>query len=118
MRGFDASPLERDKILDFTTKLGSLLVQQTTEVDRIQVIFPRAGSYWDAGFTITHQNEILQSNTTYNEKSRQLHASLERYKQQRANNRSKIVCVTRYYRTFFLRHSLVEATIGHFIIGD
>ncbi|KAI9443279.1 hypothetical protein H4582DRAFT_1808403 [Lactarius indigo] len=71
IRGFDTSPLERDKVLDFTTKLSSLLVQQTAEVDRIQ-------------------NEIVQSNATYNEKSRQLHASLERSKQQRATNRSRI----------------------------
>ncbi|KAH9042066.1 hypothetical protein EDB85DRAFT_2071691 [Lactarius pseudohatsudake] len=71
IRGFDVSPLERDKVLDFTTKLSSLLVQQTAEVDRIQ-------------------NEIVQSNATYNEKSRQLHASLERSKQQRATNRSRI----------------------------
>ncbi|KAH9065351.1 hypothetical protein EDB87DRAFT_1749578 [Lactarius vividus] len=71
IRGFDVSPLERDKVLDFTTKLGSLLVQQTAEVDRIQ-------------------NEIVQSNATYNEKSRQLHASLERSKQQRTTNRSRI----------------------------
>ncbi|KAH9080471.1 hypothetical protein EDB83DRAFT_2339604 [Lactarius deliciosus] len=71
IRGFDASPLERNKVLDFTTKLSSLLVQHTAEVDRIQ-------------------NEIVQSNATYNEKSRQLHASLERSKQQRATNRSRI----------------------------
>ncbi|KAH8998513.1 hypothetical protein EDB92DRAFT_1835583 [Lactarius akahatsu] len=71
IRGFDTSPLERNKVLDFTAKLSSLLVQQTAEVDRIQ-------------------NDIVQSNTTYNEKSRQLHASLERSKQQRATNRSRI----------------------------
>ncbi|KAH9179304.1 P-loop containing nucleoside triphosphate hydrolase protein [Lactarius sanguifluus] len=71
IRGFDVSPLERNKVLDFTTKLSSLSVQQTAEVDRIQ-------------------NEIVQSNATYNEKSRQLHASLERSKQQRATNRSRI----------------------------
>ncbi|SRR6266702_948136 len=44
IRGFDASPLERDKVLDFTTKLSSLLVRQTAEVDRIQVRLMRAGS--------------------------------------------------------------------------
>ncbi|KAI9509211.1 P-loop containing nucleoside triphosphate hydrolase protein [Russula earlei] len=71
IRGFDMSPLERDKLTDFTTKLGLLLSQQTTEVERVQ-------------------NEIQQSNTTYNERSRQLHAALERDKQQRASNRSRI----------------------------
>jgi hypothetical protein len=39
IRGFDVSPLERDKVTDFTTKLGSLLAQRTTEVERIQVHF-------------------------------------------------------------------------------
>ncbi|KAN0125486.1 P-loop containing nucleoside triphosphate hydrolase protein [Lactarius tabidus] len=71
IRGFDVSPLERDKVQDFSTKLSTLSAQQTAEVERIQ-------------------NEILQSNATYNEKSRQLHASLERYRQQRASNRSRI----------------------------
>ncbi|KAN0123479.1 P-loop containing nucleoside triphosphate hydrolase protein [Russula decolorans] len=71
IRGFDVSPLERDQVTDFTTKLGALLTQQTTGVERIQ-------------------DEIQQSNVTYNERSRQLHATLERYKQQRATNRSRI----------------------------
>ncbi|KAH9969662.1 P-loop containing nucleoside triphosphate hydrolase protein [Russula dissimulans] len=71
IRGFDLSPLERDKVTDFTAKLGSLLAQQSTEVKRVQ-------------------NEIQQSNATYNERSRQLHATLERHKQQRASNRSRI----------------------------
>jgi DNA repair protein RAD50 len=53
MRGFDVSPLERDKILDFTTKLSSLLVQRTAEVDRIQVRLTSAGSYSDPALTIT-----------------------------------------------------------------
>lgn len=71
IRGFDVSPLERDQVTDFTTKLVALLTQQTTGVERIQ-------------------DEIQQSNVTYNEQSRQLHANLERYKQQRATNRSRI----------------------------
>ena len=37
IRGFDVSPLEHNRVIDFTTKLGSLLGQQTTEVERIQV---------------------------------------------------------------------------------
>ncbi|KAF8476550.1 P-loop containing nucleoside triphosphate hydrolase protein [Russula ochroleuca] len=71
IRGFDVSPLERDKVTEFTTKLGGLLTQQTAGVERIQ-------------------NEIQQSNATYNERSRQLHATLEKYKQQRASNRTRI----------------------------
>jgi hypothetical protein len=118
MRGFDVSPLERDKILDFTTKLSSLSVQQTAEVDRIQVRLTRAGSYSYPALTIMLQNETLQSNATYNEKSRQLHASLERYKQQRANNRTRIVCVLHVILGPFLTPSLGEATIGHYVIRD
>ena len=37
IRGFDVSPLEHNRVIDFTTKLGSLLAQQTTEVESIQV---------------------------------------------------------------------------------
>jgi hypothetical protein len=37
IRGFDVSPLEQNRVIDFTTKLGSLLAQQTTEVEHIQV---------------------------------------------------------------------------------
>ncbi|KAI0269907.1 hypothetical protein BC834DRAFT_819813 [Gloeopeniophorella convolvens] len=71
IRGFDTSPLERDRIADFTTKLASLLSQQTAETDHVQ-------------------SDINDSNSTYNEKSRQLHAVSERHKQQWASNRSRI----------------------------
>ena len=72
----------------------------------------------DPALTITLQNEIIQSNATYNEKSRQLHASLERHKQQRANNRSRIVRTLHFIVRPFLTPSLVKATIGHHIIRD
>ncbi|KAI0304359.1 hypothetical protein B0F90DRAFT_1666864 [Multifurca ochricompacta] len=71
IRGFDASPIERDKIAEFTLKLRSFLAQQTAEVDQIQ-------------------SEIHESNATFNEKSREFHSSLERYKQKRADYRSRI----------------------------
>jgi DNA repair protein RAD50 len=39
IRGFDVSPLEHNRVIDFTTKLGSLLAQQTAEVESIHVCF-------------------------------------------------------------------------------
>ncbi len=76
-------------------------------------------SFSDPGLTqVTLQNEILQSNASYNEKSRQLHANLERCKQQRANNRSRIVCVPRVRVESTLTLISVKATVGHFILRD
>lgn len=106
IRGFDVSPLEPDKIPEFITKLGSLLAQQRNEVERLQVV--RTG-YPQPYLALTSyiQNEIQQSNATYNERSRQLHTTLERHKQQRANNRSRIVRI--YY---VVEQSVLTGSVG------
>ena len=80
--------------MDFTAKMGVLLTQQTTGVERLQVRCGRPLRTVSRAHVSYLKNEIQQSNVTYNERSRQLHATLERYKQQRANNRSRIVCIS------------------------
>jgi DNA repair protein RAD50 len=113
IRGFDVSPLERDQVTDFTTKLGALLAQQTTGVEHIQVHLVDHSEVYLVLTSLYLKDEIQQSNVTYNERSRQLHANLERYKQQRATNRSRIVRISHLVEQSLLTGSLGKAPVRY-----
>ncbi len=38
IRGFDVSPLQSDRVTDFTAKLASSVAQQSTEVERMHMM--------------------------------------------------------------------------------
>ncbi|KAI0322043.1 AAA domain-containing protein [Amylostereum chailletii] len=71
IRGFEASPLDRDQVTDFTSRLDTLQRQKTVETERIQ-------------------EENRAKEAEYVSKSRQLHTELKGFEHQRTTNRERI----------------------------
>lgn len=71
LKGFDYSPLEKEKVAEFTSRLSDLLRRETMEAEKIQ-------------------EEANTRNKEYQERSRQLHADLERLRQMKATLRNQI----------------------------
>ncbi|KAH9947593.1 P-loop containing nucleoside triphosphate hydrolase protein [Amylocystis lapponica] len=72
IKGYDHSPLEREKVLDFITKLSELKRRRNLETDRLQ-------------------EDSKTRNDEYNAKLRHMHTQLEAFKQQKSNLRDRIV---------------------------
>ena len=84
IKGYSHTPLEREKVNEFLSRLGDLQRQQRAEYEKLQ-------------------NEIRAKNDAFNRKSRQLHTELEGLKMQRVNTREQIVgCIL----VFVVRGSL------------
>ncbi|PSR71740.1 hypothetical protein PHLCEN_2v12388 [Hermanssonia centrifuga] len=71
LQGYDHSPLEREKIVEFIDRLHALQKRQNQETDKLQ-------------------NESKQNNDEYNSKSQQLHAQLQRSKTQKESCRESL----------------------------
>ncbi|KAI0917273.1 hypothetical protein AcW2_007450 [Taiwanofungus camphoratus] len=71
IKGYDHSPLEREKVLEFITRLGELRRRQNLETDELR-------------------DEIKSRSEEYNAKSRRLHTELEGYKQQKSSLRERV----------------------------
>jgi DNA repair protein RAD50 len=72
IKGYNHSPLEREKINEFIYRLGDLQSKQRSEYEKLQ-------------------SEIRAKNDEFNRKSTQLHTELESLKMQRSNTREQIV---------------------------
>ncbi|KAI0702294.1 hypothetical protein BC835DRAFT_1404375 [Cytidiella melzeri] len=70
LMGYDYSPLEREKIIEFITRLTDLQRAQNNETDALQ-------------------SEQKSKSETYNAQLRRLHAEVERFKQQKDNLRER-----------------------------
>ncbi|CCM03496.1 uncharacterized protein FIBRA_05630 [Fibroporia radiculosa] len=75
IQGFDQTPLERDKVLEFITKLEDLRRRQNTETDKLQ-------------------DEHNAKSEEYNTKAMRLHTELEGHKQQKSAFRERIATST------------------------
>ncbi|KZT23428.1 P-loop containing nucleoside triphosphate hydrolase protein [Neolentinus lepideus HHB14362 ss-1] len=71
IKGYDYSPLEKEKAAEFTSRLSDLLRRETIDAEKIQ-------------------DEVNAKNKEYQERSRQLHADLERLKQMKSSLRNQI----------------------------
>ncbi|KAL4080977.1 P-loop containing nucleoside triphosphate hydrolase protein [Scleroderma citrinum] len=74
IKGYDHSPLEREKVTEFIMRLGDLQRSQRANYEKLQ-------------------SEARIKNDEYNRKSRQLHTELENLKIQRSNTREQMACV-------------------------
>lgn len=72
IKGYNHSPLEREKINEFIYRLGDLQSKQRSEYEKLQ-------------------SEIRAKNNEFNRKSTQLRTELESLKMQRGNTREQIV---------------------------
>ena len=72
IKGYNHSPLEREKINEFIYRLGDLQSKQRSEYEKLQ-------------------SEIRAKNDEFNRKSTQLRTELESLKMQRGNTREQIV---------------------------
>ncbi|KAF9219190.1 hypothetical protein BS17DRAFT_718386 [Gyrodon lividus] len=72
IKGYSHSPLEREKVNEFISRLGDLQRRERSEYEKLQ-----SGS--------------RAKNDEFNRKSRQLHTELESLKMQRSNTREQIV---------------------------
>ncbi|KAI0345847.1 hypothetical protein BDW22DRAFT_1353452 [Trametopsis cervina] len=81
LKGYDHSPLEREKIIEFITRLTDLQRNQNNETDSLQ-------------------SEQKSRSLDYNAKLRQLHSEIERFKQQKDTLRERQVS---------LQNSMVKA---------
>ncbi|KAH7885017.1 ALG6, ALG8 glycosyltransferase family-domain-containing protein [Phlebopus sp. FC_14] len=71
IKGYSHSPLEREKVTEFISRLGDLQRRQRAEYEKLQ-------------------GESRAKNDEYNKKSRQLHTELESLKMQRGGARDQI----------------------------
>ncbi|KAG9308463.1 P-loop containing nucleoside triphosphate hydrolase protein [Chiua virens] len=71
IKGFNHTPLEREKVNEFIYRLGDLQRKQRSEYEKLQ-------------------SEIRGKNDEFNRKSRQFHTELESLKLQRSNTREQI----------------------------
>lgn len=97
IKGYDHSPLEREKVLEFITRLGELRRRQNLETDELRVcsllLLLKIGCHW---FLTRTQDEIKSRSEEYNAKSRRLHTELEGYKQQKSSLRERVVSLLEY----------------------
>lgn len=71
IKGFSHSPLEREKVVEFLTRLGEVQRKQNAELEK-------------------RQGDLRTKTEEYNSKSRQLHNELEGHKLQKKNLRDQI----------------------------
>ncbi|TFK52414.1 hypothetical protein OE88DRAFT_1401845 [Heliocybe sulcata] len=71
IKGYDYSPLEKEKASEFASRINELLRREAIEAEKIQ-------------------EEVNAKSKEYQERSRQLHADLERLKQMKSSLRSQI----------------------------
>lgn len=74
IKGYNHSPLEREKVNEFISRLGDLQRRQRSDYEKLQT-------------------EARNKNDEYNRKSRQLHTELESLRMQRSNAREQTVCI-------------------------
>lgn len=94
IRGFDRSPLEKEKIQEFTSRLSDMQRAKITETDNIQVfdmIYNSTASYADNLLKI-ESKAVLDD---YAERLRTLDADLQRHKHRKETLREKLVCPKR-----------------------
>ena len=118
LRGYDHSPLEKDKVLQFGSRLADLQQRQNAETESLQVSFTMLFKFY---YSSVRQGEIRVKTEEYNTDSRRLHSELEAFKQQKANIRDRIVwfwstsCVTRsnLYTLFSQHYSQISHQPKH-----
>ncbi|KDQ62331.1 hypothetical protein JAAARDRAFT_66083 [Jaapia argillacea MUCL 33604] len=71
MKGYDHSPLEKEKVADFISRLEDLVRQKASETEKLQ-------------------SEVASQNKEYQIKSKQLVAEVERLKQEKSSFRNQI----------------------------
>ncbi|KIM89254.1 hypothetical protein PILCRDRAFT_218441 [Piloderma croceum F 1598] len=101
MKGYDHTPLEREKVIEFISRLSDLQKRQRAEFEKIQ------------SDSRVHSEE-------YNEKSRRLHTELESLKMQKNNMRAHISDTQKKITTTEEKLDATETLSGelHTLIGD
>jgi DNA repair protein RAD50 len=92
MKGYDHTPLEREKVIEFISRLSDLQKRQRAEFEKLQVSTSDIVlGKTPLTTTFAHQSDSRARSDEYNEKSRRLHNELESLRMQKNNMRAQIV---------------------------